>query len=286
MDGLLVAPEVKYTASKVQYFERLLQTTLMQEGAEPICTTHPYPTHEFLCYLVEQKQFLLHGSNKAAIPKFEPRRQTDYEGRMITAVFAAEDSIAPMFYAILDRSSYKGSIRNTFRQFTDDLRHSRNYYRFSIDTDSLAKGPWIDGTVYAFSREGFEPVIDEQGNPLLEWASPNPAQPKLRVRVTPNDFPFLANVQGHDDRLQILIVKFLSSFEELRKLDDGFAFRYGWSRVLGDDVVMLIEQCRNNVPPMRVDLVSEPNNGPIWLHLRGPTEIKDMLQHAIEQVRM
>ena len=187
-DDHLTAPEVEFTTSKVQHFERLLQSALMQAEAGLILTTHPYPTYEFLHYLVERHQLLLHGSNHGAISKFEPRRQTDYEGRMITVVFAAEDAVAPMFYAILDRVNYRGSMRNTFKRLMDKSGFMQSIYRFSIDADSLARNPWIDGTVYAFSRQGFEPVVDEEGRPLLEWASLSAVTPKIRVRVTPSDF--------------------------------------------------------------------------------------------------
>lgn len=281
---LLTAPEVHFTPSKIKHFETILQTALGGDNEGVIQTVQPYPTVEFLRYLVEHKQFLLHGSNHPEILKFEPRRQTDYEGRMITAVFAAEDGIAPIFYAILDRTNYKGSMRNMFKRGVDSTGESRTYYRFSIDADSLARYPWIEGTVYVFSCDSFVQVSDEEGQPLLEWASPYPVRPVARIHVTPDDFPFLKDVHGHDDRLQILIARFLNSYEALQELSDGYTFRYRWTSSWGADAMTLIELLRTNMPSMRIDLNCEPNDGPVWLHLRGSTEIKGLLQYALEQL--
>ena len=282
---LLIAPEIHFTPSKVEYFEDILQTALRGHSQEPIQTIQPYPTVEFLRYLVAYKQFLLHGSNHPEIPKFEPRQQTDYEGRMIRAVFAAEDGIAPIFYAILDRANYKGSLRNMFRRGTDATGKPTTYYRFSIDAESLSRYPWVEGTVYVFSRDSFVQVIDDEGQPLLEWASRLPVQPVARVQVSPDDFPFLKDVQGHDDRLQILISEFLTSYEALQELSDGYAFSYRWTRAWSADAMTLIELLRTDMPSIRIDLHCEPNDGPVWLHLRGSTEIKDLLQYALEQLR-
>lgn len=283
-EDLFTTPEVSFTPSKTQSFENLIHDALNRSDNPVILTTEPYAKSEFLQYLVAKKGFLLHGSNQPEIAIFEPRRQTDYEGRKITAVFAAEDGIAPIFYAILDRTNYKGSMRNAFRRAPDATGQVRTYYRFSIDADSLARSPWIEGTIYVFDRHQFTQVVSEEGEPLLEWTCYQPVRPILRVRVAPGDFPFLQNVQGHDDRLGILIYKFFSSYEQLKELSDGYAFAYQWTNVLAADVVALIELVRTEVPPMQLELVCEPNSGPVWLHIRGSTDIKDMIQSALDQI--
>jgi hypothetical protein len=281
---LLTAPEVSFTASKTQYFESLISDALSRNDIPVILTTEPYPKVEFLQYLVAHKGFLLHGSNQPEIAIFEPRQQTDYEGRKITAVFAAEDGIAPIFYAILDRTTYKGSMRNAFRRAQDAMGQVRTYYCFSIDADSLVRSPWREGTIYVFARHQSTQVASEEGAPLLEWTCYRPIQPLLRVRVAPSDFPFLENVQGHNDRLGILLYKFFSSYEQLKELSDGYAFAYRWTNVLAADVVALIELVGTDIPPMQIELVCEPNSGPVWLHIRGSTEIKATVQSALDQI--
>ena len=280
--NILTAPEIHFTAAKVKHFENILQIAL--DNKEPIQTVHPYPTFEFLRYLVDRKQYLLHGSNHSEILVFKPRQQTDYEGRMITAVFAAEDGIAPIFYAILDRVNYKGSMRNMFRHGIDTAGETTTHYRFSIDADSLAGYPWVEGTIYVFSRDLFTQVLDDEGGPLLEWVSPQPVQPIARVHVTPNDFPFLNNVQGHDDRLEILMRKFLTSYDEVKELCDGYAFSYNWTNMWGADAMTLIDLLRADMSSIHINLNCEPHGGPVWFHLRGSTEIKALIQRALEQL--
>ena len=282
---LLTAPEVHFTSPKIKHFEDMLLRAVAEGNNGLIMPARPYPTAEFLRYLVEYKQCLLHGSNNPGIIEFKPRRQTDYEGRMITAVFAAADGIAPIFYAILDRTNYKGGMRNMFKRISSATGESKTHYRFSIDADSLAHDPWIEGVVYVFSRDSFVQVADEEGQLLLEWTCPHPVRPIARIRVTPDDFPFLNDVQGHDERLQILITRFLTSYEEVRELNDGYAFSYKWTGSWGTDAITLIELFRADMPSMRIDLKCEPDGGPVWLHLRGTAEIKGFLQFALEQLR-
>lgn len=279
---VLTAPNVDFSPDKIDYFEDILQTAFGSGNTEPIRIVQPYSTVEFLRYLVECKQCLLHGSNHSEIIEFEPRRQTDYKGRMITAVFAAADGIAPIFYAILDRANYRGSLRNMFKRETDSTGAASTHYRFSIDADSLSRYPWVEGIVYVFPRDSFVPVMDEGGEPLLEWVSQHPVRPIACIPVTPDDFPFLRNVQGHDDQLQILLSRFLTSYEALQALSDGYAFSYRWSNAWSVDAKTLTELLRADMPSIRIALNCEPNDGPVWLHLRGSTEVKELLQHALE----
>src|SRR5687768_14636470 len=101
-----------------------------------------------------------------------------------------------MFFAIVDRTKWRGSMRNQF--FRKD---GARYYQFSLNKEMLALEPWCEGTVYVLERDGFTPTLDESGGLTEEWQSASAAQPVGSVRVTPDDFPFLANVQGHDEEL-------------------------------------------------------------------------------------
>ena len=283
--NMLSVPDITYTPPKVQYFDALFQTSLDQGAGSLIQTTDPYPTYEFLSYLVIHKQCLLHGSNQPEITMFEPRRQTDYEGRMVTAVFAAQDGIWPIFFAILDRARYKGSLRNACERTIDAQERPRIGYRFSINADFLPRAPWTNGMIYVLSRGSFAPVMDESGQPRLEWASPYPVQPLARVSVTSADFPFLSEVQGHDDRLMILAEMFFSSYEQIRELADGYAFGYTWSTAWATQLPTFIELLRAAEPNLAVELICEPQRGPVWLHLYGSATIKTMLQYSLEQIR-
>ena len=89
------------------YFEDILANP-RQGWLEP-----GIPTWQFLCWLADQKGYLLHGSGSADIQVFEPRQSNDVaEFGNRKAVYAASDGIWPMFFAILDRNKYEMTIVN------------------------------------------------------------------------------------------------------------------------------------------------------------------------------
>jgi hypothetical protein len=57
------APVLALDSQKIESFEFLLLEARRLGPAAFIDYTVPYPKHEFLRYIVEQKQILLHGSN-------------------------------------------------------------------------------------------------------------------------------------------------------------------------------------------------------------------------------
>ena len=62
------------------------------------------PRWQFLCFLADNKEVLLHGSGNPAISRFEPRKSDDVsEFGDRKAVYAAGDGIWPIYFAILDR---------------------------------------------------------------------------------------------------------------------------------------------------------------------------------------
>ncbi|GEM86194.1 hypothetical protein [Meiothermus granaticius] len=165
------------------------------------------PKWVFLNWLAESKDLLLHGSVDSDITAFEPRLPNaadDDEFSQQTAVFASSDGIWPMFYAILDRT------RGPMRMLNSALRFelpngtlSDTHYFFSISDHALAKKPWREGVVYVLPREGFvqQPPYRVQAWTVHDphWASLKPVKPRAKLRVRPEDFPFLAQVRAHDD---------------------------------------------------------------------------------------
>lgn len=119
----------------------------------------PYPKHEFLSYLVHHRGLLAHGSNLDDIVLFEPRQAND-AGTYLTGVYAADDGIWPMFFAVVARGG--GRLTN----------------------DPGDAASWTTGTVYLLPRETFRHIW---GN---EWVSDVPVRPVARLCVTPDDFPF------------------------------------------------------------------------------------------------
>ena len=193
----LVAPRLDLEANKVTAFDDAFASPGARGGIE---YQLPYPKQEFLRYLVAKHDVVLHGSGNGTIDLFEPTWQTDYFGRVRKAVFAASDGIWPMFFAILDRSRYHGSLRNVCYWDVDDAGNRQKCYGFSINTAFLERQPWREGSIYVLPRATFERVVDEHGNPSEEWLSTRAVIPAARLAVSPLDFPFLKNVEGHGDQ--------------------------------------------------------------------------------------
>jgi hypothetical protein len=58
------------------------------------------PKHVFLRYLLEHRPVVLHGTGEPTIERFEARRQPNYDNEWTNAVFATDDPIWPIFFAV------------------------------------------------------------------------------------------------------------------------------------------------------------------------------------------
>ena len=67
----------------------------------------------------------------------------------------------------------------------------------------LVKKPWCGGAIYILPRQNFiqEAAQQIQGVEIIfpHWICSIPAKPVGRIMVGPTDFPFLAQIHGHDD---------------------------------------------------------------------------------------
>jgi hypothetical protein len=162
------------------------------------------PRWQFLCWLADTQDVLLHGSGSADIEEFEPRQADDVgEFGARLAVYAASDGLWPMYFAVVDRNVVGSLVNASMHVLDDDGRHTGSYYYyFSVDRDALAAGAWRPGSVYVLPRETFEAQPEEVWEGLrlasTQWASAVPVRPLARVDVRPEDFPLLDEVHGHD----------------------------------------------------------------------------------------
>ena len=189
-------------------FDELLQTAVNVSGCPTIEFTLPYPRWQFLCYLADHHDIALHGSANANIALFEPRQSTDLnEFGNQKAVYAAADGLWAMFFAVVDRERVT-SITNACVRLADQTGTLHGpYYVFSVSQSALPGQPWRTGTVYLLPRRTFTTQPPMAFGPyevqIAQLASLEPVQPLAKLTVTPEDFPFLAQIRGHDDeRLQ------------------------------------------------------------------------------------
>jgi len=163
---------------------------------------------QFLCGLAERREIAFHGTGDANIESFEPREPIDYApfGQQ-KAVFATTDPIWAMFYAIVDRERHRLTLNNGCILLTDaEGRRGLPYYYFSITGGALQEQPWRAGYVYLLPAETFvaQPAGMYAGHAarIPQLASPVAVTPFARLQVSPADFPFFAQIRGHeDDRL-------------------------------------------------------------------------------------
>jgi hypothetical protein len=182
-------------------FDRLFTQQVATATGRRIDYQLAAPKWQFLCWITEQRDFLLHGSNREDIDEFTPRQADDIgEFGARVAVYAASDGIWPMFFAVANRTVVRSLVNACVR--TAD--GTETFYYFSVNDDAVARQRWVTGTVYVLPRRTFEPEPEDawQGRALAptQWASPVPVKPLARLQVTPADFPFLAQVHSHDQR--------------------------------------------------------------------------------------
>lgn len=161
------------------------------------------PRWQFLCWLADTKELLLHGSGSADIAEFKPRQSNDtaqFGNR--TAVYAASDGLWAMYFALVDRRQGSSLVNGSLHVLTGDGTRAGEYYYFSVDSETLGPEVWRPGYVYVLPRSGFESEPEEHAYGLrlgsTQWASATPVTPLARVEVTPADFPLLEQVRHHD----------------------------------------------------------------------------------------
>lgn len=163
------------------------------------------PKWQFLSYICQTREFVLHGSQNIALDEVEPRQALDMRAFSAQeAIYATTDGIWVIYFAIVDRKNFRLSLFNsclTVRPAPEQVLGP--LYFFSITHSALTQNPWRDGAIYILPREHFtqEPPQQMMGAEITfpHWVSTQPAKPIAKLLVGPQDFPFLAQVHGHDD---------------------------------------------------------------------------------------
>jgi hypothetical protein len=207
-DYWLTRPSVNFDETTQNAFDKLWDSTLSIGGCPTIPFTLPYPKWQFLCHLADHHNIAMHGSGDPNIALFEPRQSNDLnEFGNQKAIYAASDGLWSMFFAIVDRERVM-SITNACIRLADEMGILHDpYYVFSVSQSALPSQPWRTGTVYLLPRSTFitqSPMaFGSYQVHFAQLASFEPVQPLAKLTITPEDFPFLLQIRGHDDeRLQ------------------------------------------------------------------------------------
>jgi hypothetical protein len=69
---------------------------------------------------------------------------------------------------------------------------------------------------------------------------------------------------------------------EVKELNDGFAYRFPIGESLLADLSSLIQLEHQCCPFLKIALIVEAGDGPIWLELTGPSGTKEFLTSVFE----
>jgi len=200
---LLSQPLIESTPERQQAFERLFQATPV---GGLIDYQLPYPKWQYLSWLCETKELVLHGSQNLGIDTVEPQQARDIKAfSKQDAIYATTNGIWVIYFAIIDRKNFPGlSLFNSCLQVRIAAdQWSEPFYFFSISQFARIQNPWCEGMVYILPRQTFEQEAHQQAQGMEvvfpHWISPVAVQPIARLRVGSQDFPFLDQIYGHDD---------------------------------------------------------------------------------------
>jgi len=164
----------------------------------------PEPLWAFLCWLCDEQGYVAHGTGQEDLTELIPRQSNDigwFGNRK--AVYASSDALWAMFFAVVDRPRVKMRIINA--AITVDRAGSLEArYFFGADAVALAQRPFRSGWVYLLPGDTFG---REAGGTIAGYpyhshhcASLEAVQPTFKVRVRPEDFPFLEAIFAYDEQ--------------------------------------------------------------------------------------
>ncbi|SES29129.1 hypothetical protein [Salipaludibacillus aurantiacus] len=204
---LLKIEELDLSSQAKNVFDDIYYNGVLQAEGQFIDYRSSYPVYQFLNYMIENKDLLVHGSNNSLIERFEPKESTLFNGRPVKAVFASSDGVWSLFFAVKNRRLYSDSnksLRNLC--YTVPAKKGiRRYYYFSINNEDMLD-IWTKGTIYFFFKNSFI-----HGGIRDEWVCKETVRPIAKLSVKPADFPFLEKTSKHaetDSMIKTLLKAF------------------------------------------------------------------------------
>jgi hypothetical protein len=177
----------------------------------PTGGTIEYDLHQpkwwFLHHVV-RSGYVLHGSNEQRIVEFETRPNFDaHNTRHVDAVFASDDAIWPLYFAVVNRP-----VAQSLINWCAHVRGASRYL-FSIGSSPSDPRSWTDGTIYLLPSTTFTPTPETR-----ELTSLVPVAPRALLHVTPADFPFRRQTLGHrrGDSVRRVVIRNVLRLPSLR----------------------------------------------------------------------
>jgi hypothetical protein len=206
--GLLQQPTSRLTNETKAEFDAAFRELLREPAVGAVVLPERHPKWEFLSYVCESQDVVLHGSSHMGLTQIGPRQADDVRAcSSQTGIYATTDGIWAIFFAIVNRREREFGMANTCFTVTLDSGETVGpFYYFSISQHALDADPWTEGAVYLLPRASFSqerPQRHEEGVVgFPHWIGKTATTPYGFLPVGPDDFPFLGEVRGHDDEEQ------------------------------------------------------------------------------------
>jgi hypothetical protein len=187
-------------ADKQAQFDGLLDASI-KSGPNPLIDYQlPYPKIDFLNYVCDWRGFVAHGSQSQDLTILQPIRfsQDTSEFGNRQQIFCSPDGIWAVWFAILNKSKCHLTENGCIRIGSGLIRSK--YYFFYLPASCQPDPPFSDGMIYITEASDFPsrdryPMLDWVDGEVEQWGSVDPVTPLARLRVTPQDFPYLDQVQ-------------------------------------------------------------------------------------------
>ena len=148
-------------------------------------------------YVAEHKDVVFHGSNWEGVGELVPMQANclSKEFGNLNAVYATKDSIISMFHSIRDKSKFSGVGRaGVTERVNKETGETIKVYHLGVEKTKGIE-PWSSGSVVILDVENFKQGHDDNGRFIDEYASLNPVLPLTRLRIRPEEFPLLDQVE-------------------------------------------------------------------------------------------
>lgn len=285
-------PEFDPSPDEETAYRRILGSIVDDPDGGLVEWNLPWPKWRFVEWLRREDSAIFHGSPKPDINLFTPIRNSveimDQGGSgNLAAVYGTPFGLWAMWFAVLDRSKLKGSIRNGVMRWADRSGRAIDLYQFSVHHDLVGTDIWRRGTLYLLPRTPFRANPYFPGGPdANEWASPTEVRPMKRIAVDPGDFPFLDQVGGHDDseliqaeELGDVVMRKVSS---ARRLAGGMEIDLTWD----DELAKVMDEylaTRRRLTPDVARRLTQSEGGRATLEVRGPEGFLQAYERSLRE---
>lgn len=149
---------------------------------------------EFLDWVINNKNILLHGSNNQYIYELKPQL-ANCESKKFgnqNGVYATEDTTLPMFYAIKDLENFHGVAISEVYKNTQGQKE----YSFQVPVEMLGVDAWSPGAIYLLDKSKFVQGRDKNSQLIDEYMSPQKISPLGKIIILPKDFDYFNKIQA------------------------------------------------------------------------------------------